>query len=145
MRTTEAQLAAQGRPASFPQGTARGDRPEAPRPWEAGNGRRAGREGSGASRDEQRLQALAIANRARSAAAQVKRDVRAGRLTLQAALGEPAAGAIPIGALIACQRRWNTARTARLCLAARVSETRRVRELTERQRAEILRLAGQAR
>jgi hypothetical protein len=93
----------------------------------------------------QALDALLAANAARMGAARVKGALRQGTITLREAIDHPDAGPIAVAALLACQRRWGASRAERLCAGVPVRPNKRVRDLTDRQRAEIVRLAGEGR
>lgn len=87
----------------------------------------------------QHLEALERANRIRLARAELKRDVAAGRRTVAAVLldvPECAAGMTAYD-LLRAQRQWGRSRTLRLLGLAAVRESRRVGDLTDRQRETI--------
>lgn len=94
-----------------------------------------------AGRHEQVMSALALANRARLAAADVKAEIRTGRLSVAAALEDERSGPLTLLELLTAQHRWGRDRVMRLLKAmaaaypaGRLSESKRVRELTARQR-----------
>ena len=91
---------------------------------------------------EQRLAALQRANVVRAAGARVKAAVRSGDVSLGDAIAHEDAASVPVGALLACQRRWGARRAERVCAGVPVRASKRVGELTERQRREVVRLAG---
>lgn len=90
----------------------------------------------------QHMTALARANEVRLAAAAVKRQVAAGTLTIGEALEHPDAGSLVVMDLLVAQHRWGGSKAARLMAEARISQVRRVRELTARQRGEISERVG---
>lgn len=92
---------------------------------------------SATATNPQHMDALATANRVRLEACDVKREVRAGQITVADALTDPRAGALTIGALLCAQNRWGHTRMRRLLASALggwLLEERRVRDLTDRQR-----------
>jgi hypothetical protein len=100
-----------------------------------------------ASNDEpQHLVALARANRIRLARAALKRSINDGESTVSEVLTSvpSEAASMTVADLLACQRRWGVTRCRRFLAASRISETRVVGTLTERQRNELIdRLAGE--
>jgi DNA-binding transcriptional ArsR family regulator len=89
------------------------------------------------------MTALAKANRVRLVRAQVKRDLRARRLTLADALEHPAVQSMTLAALLDAQERWGDARVmaflARLSnRGCPISPSRRIGDLTPRQREIVL-------
>jgi hypothetical protein len=88
----------------------------------------------------QRADALAKANRVRSARLRIKRDVRAGRVAIGDVLDDPAVASMPVADLLAAQLRWGPCRAGRLLRRVPCSESLPVGQLTERQRGELLRL-----
>ncbi len=103
----------------------------------------------------QSLEALARANAARLDAVAVKHEIRDGGLTAADALYDPRAGAMTVAQLLRAQWRWGDQRVRRLladvsCWGPRpraidVAETRRVRDLTDRERDELARALGDPR
>jgi hypothetical protein len=95
-----------------------------------------------AARDKHRqtMEALARANRIRSACTALKREVYDGTTTIAEAMVDfdrlPAA--FTIEALLCAQRRWGGARARRALACAAVNPARPVRDLTERQRDVIV-------
>lgn len=87
----------------------------------------------------QRVQALTIANAARLAGVKVKADLHAGVITLAEALEDPRAQHAQIGQLLSAQRAWGETKTNALLGSLYVFPTRRVRDLTARQKAEVVR------
>ena len=90
----------------------------------------------------QPIQALRRGNQIRLAAVAVKREIREGRLTVAEAIADPRSGPVSVLDLLMAQRKWGRGRALGLLSAKaaadpanRISETRRVRELTERQKA----------
>ena len=94
----------------------------------------------------QRTDALAEANRIRFARADLKRDLRARRLTLAEALEHPDIASMPVGALLCAQHRWGRARAQKaLGVAAAIVgqfrpilEGKRIGDLTERQKRALV-------
>lgn len=82
----------------------------------------------------QQARALAEANRVRSVRARMKRDLAAGLLSVPDVLTDPDLGRMPLGELLAAQRRWGPKRTARFLAALDMDATKRVGTLTARQR-----------
>lgn len=88
----------------------------------------------------QHLKALDLANETRMAAVAIKRDLKAGRLTIAQALHDPRADCLTVLDLLMAQRRWGRQRAVKTLVPQFISETKRVRDLTDRQR----RLLGEA-
>lgn len=82
----------------------------------------------------QPLDALQVANRVRFAAADVKRELRDGRLLLGDALFDERAMPIVLRDLLLVQPRVGPARADRLLRRLKVNGQRRVGDLTERQK-----------
>lgn len=84
----------------------------------------------------QALEALEVANRTRRERAEVKRLIRCGGLTVAEVLADPPAflARMPIGELIRAQALWGPTRSRKFLRRAEITETRRIGELTERQR-----------
>jgi len=89
---------------------------------------------------EQRLQALRRANEIRTLRAQLKRDLAAGRVLIADVLIRPPAYAagLRVSVLLRAVPRYGQARVSRLLANARISDSKRLGALTERQRAELL-------
>lgn len=85
----------------------------------------------------QHMSALDRANAVRIAGAELKREVRTGRVTIAAALLDERAGSLPVIDLLVCQHRWGRVRALKLLAAERIPETKRIRDLTDRQRRVI--------
>lgn len=85
----------------------------------------------------QPLEALALAQQIRFAAISVKRELKAGELTIAAALADPRAGTIKALDLLAAQPLWGPGRAASLLANVRVAENTRVREMNARTRLAI--------
>jgi hypothetical protein len=95
----------------------------------------------------QHLAALERANRVRLARAALKRAISAGEASVADALLECPweVESMTVADLLACQRRWGVTRCRRFLSASRISESRTVGTLTERQRNELAeRLNGQS-
>lgn len=78
--------------------------------------------------------ALVVANEARLAQAAVRRALAARTMTLGEALEHPDAQRMTAYRLLAAQPRWGPLRTSEVLRGVGVSESRRVGELTDRQR-----------
>lgn len=90
----------------------------------------------------QSLRALDRANASRLGAAAIKHAIKAGEMTVEQALTDERAGVITVLDLLRSQPRWGYETAWRLLHAKgaedarnRISETKRVRDLTPRQRA----------
>lgn len=92
------------------------------------------RKGAGMS---QQLDALAIANQVRVAGSQLKREVTAG-LPLDVALTDPRALSLRIDSVLRSVPMYGKAKVARLLRDVRVLPSCRVRDLTVRQRTELV-------
>ena len=96
------------------------------------------------SASAQCMAALERANEVRLARAQVKREVRAGTLSISEAMDRECCQTMALFELLGAQRRWGPARiaralrTAELVARIRVSQSRPVGRLTARERAGIL-------
>lgn len=84
---------------------------------------------------------LRLANQARIAGKEIKRDLAKGDMPLSVALADPRAGVLEVRDLLMAQRWWSRDRALRLLKnladddpVNRISETRRVRDLTARQK-----------
>jgi hypothetical protein len=84
----------------------------------------------------QHMQALQRANEVRLARAELKRSVTDGRMTVRTViLSCPwEAASMTIAELLLSQRRWGTARCAKLLARTGLTETKTVGSMTERQR-----------
>lgn len=94
----------------------------------------------------QHMHALNLANGTRIARCDLKRRIRAGETTAADVLTTPPPEALTMSILelLQAQHRWGRTRALRLIRAAALSETKRIGELTERQRRSLaLYLAGQ--
>lgn len=92
----------------------------------------------------QALRALEIANTSRLGAAEVRREIAAGVLTVDRALEDPRAQCMPIGRLLCARRGWGPTKVNRLLNLHRIWPTRQVRDLTARQRRLISSSVGEA-
>src|SRR6201985_1378012 len=83
-----------------------------------------------------RLAALQLANDARSGRAELKRQIAAGAVRVCDVLVDPPRGAtgISVAALLLSQRGWGRIKTRRFLASNEVSETRKLGELSQRQR-----------
>jgi hypothetical protein len=86
----------------------------------------------------QRLEALEDANRARLAAAEARRELAAGTLTLEDALDDPRCAPTPLHRVLAARRGWGPYRTERLGRDLRINPGRRVDSLTDNEKARIV-------
>lgn len=78
---------------------------------------------------------LEKANRVYRGHAALKREIRAGDLSVTTALADPrATGSLTIGRLVASQNRWGPHKTGRFLGRLGISPVRRVDALTDRQR-----------
>lgn len=84
---------------------------------------------------EQRAAALTAGNLVRCQGASIKRALAGGSISLHDALHHPAAGSLRVSALLCSLRGVGESTATRVITAHRISEGRRVRELTDRQRA----------
>lgn len=82
----------------------------------------------------QPLDALVVANEARVAQATVRHALGDRTMTLGEALEHPAVQTMTVYRLLCAQRGWGPRRTRKCLAAVGVSESRRVGELTARQR-----------
>jgi hypothetical protein len=96
------------------------------------------------SQPSQPRQALDRANKVRAAAAELKREVKAGKLTVRQALSDERAGAVTVIDLLRCQAGVRLYTAAKLLEAKamedpanRIPSSKRVRDLTDRQRGLI--------
>lgn len=100
------------------------------------------------SDDQQRLVALGLANRIRSDAGEIRREIIRGDMNVFDALDDPRAGSLTIERLLAAQKRWGPQRVHRALVSLRwrfdgdewstiVWPDMRVRDLTERQKTAL--------
>jgi hypothetical protein len=95
----------------------------------------------------QHMQALAQANRVRLARAELKRQVAEGEATVaEIVLACPwEAESMAIADLLVSQHRWGRERCRRFLGSLRISETKTIGSMTERQRNELaLKISGEA-
>ncbi len=85
----------------------------------------------------QRMRALAYGNGLRLAAAALKRELKAGNLTVAEALDDERAAIIPIIDVLRSQPGWGKVPARRILSRHQIGEGRRVSELTARQRRVI--------
>lgn len=90
----------------------------------------------------QPLQALERANAARAGVSRIRHAIKRGELTVAQALEDPDAGPAAIATLLEAQRGWGALAAERLCRRVPVRTNMLVREMTDRQRAVVGRLAG---
>jgi predicted DNA binding protein len=88
----------------------------------------------------QQHEALQIANRVRMDGVIVRQEIAAGILSIAEALDDPRAGHMTIGRVLCSQRRYGPSRAHRMLTRMNppIWPTRRVRDLTERQRKLIV-------
>ena len=99
----------------------------------------------------QHMEALAEANRIRFARADLKRELRRGKVTLAEAFEHPDVGSMPVFALLCAQWRYREARSRRalrdaaglLGLPVPLSEGKTVGSLTDRQKRALLQACGE--
>lgn len=88
-------------------------------------------------RATQRMTALDLANQVRADGAALKRDLKAGRITLADALADDRASHLSVIALLTAQHRWGRSRALRVLRDQMIGETKRVETLTARQRVAL--------
>lgn len=86
----------------------------------------------------QHMEALDKANRVRLGRAQVRRDLVARKITLADVLAHPDVQSARLGYVLSWQWRWGGKRVKNLLSALRISETRKVDELTDRQKGLVV-------
>ena len=93
---------------------------------------------------EQRLAALAEANRVRSLRAALKADLRAGRVSLASLLTSPPdfARSAKVATLLGATPQCGPARAAKIMDRCRISAGKTLAGLSDRQRAELIASAG---
>ena len=82
----------------------------------------------------QHMVALAKAQQVRMAGVRIKRDLKAGRITIAQALVDPDAASLSVFDLLIARPRWGRKKAVNFLVRHQISETRRVRNLTARQR-----------
>ena len=89
---------------------------------------------------EQRLRALANANKVRSARARLKRDLAAGQVELARILADPPpyAQSARVRDLLVCVPGIGPARASRALSHCRIAEAKTIAGLSDRQRAELI-------
>ena len=93
---------------------------------------------------EQRLAALAEANRVRSLRAALKADLRAGRVSLEGVLTSPPdfARSAKVAALLGAMPQCGPVKAAKIMDRCRIAQSKTVAGLSERQRSELIASAG---
>lgn len=86
----------------------------------------------------QQSEALQLANQIRIAGSLVRAEIAAGLLTVEDALADPRAQVMPIGRLLCALPHWGPKKSSYLLNGAFIWPTRRVRDLTDRQKAVIV-------
>lgn len=83
-----------------------------------------------------RLAALQLANDVRRGRAALKREIATGSVRVADVLVDPppVAAGIPVAALLVSQRGWGRVKSSRFLLGNDVSETRKLGDLSQRQR-----------
>lgn len=79
-----------------------------------------------------------MGNKVRTAAAQLKRELRTGSIGLTDALVDPRASHLEVLTLCSVPYRWGHRRAVDLLLRVNIPTNRRVRELTARQRQKLI-------
>ena len=94
----------------------------------------------------QSMEALVLANEVRLARADLKRRVKDGETDIREVLREvpEEVASMKVFDLLAAQHRWGRQRVLRLMRDAELSESKRLGELTERQRRVLIRYVGWA-
>ena len=87
---------------------------------------------------EQSLHALRIANQTRIGASVLRAELAAKVITLEKALEDPRAQCMPVGRLLTAQPAWGPTKAHALLNYHHIWPTRRVRDLTPRQRQMIV-------
>jgi hypothetical protein len=89
---------------------------------------------------DQRLDALRKANEIRAGRSQLKKDLAAGKVQIVDILARPPAFAETerVSVLLLAVPRYGSARVSRLLGKARISDSKRLAGLSERQRAELI-------
>ncbi len=93
-----------------------------------------------ATEQPQHLHALSKANEVRMASAALRRELGAGQLTLREALDDPRSGCLELRTLLSSLPRIGVVKASRIANTESIgaSPTRRVRDLTDRQRCELV-------
>ena len=88
----------------------------------------------------QRLDALRKANEIRAGRSQLKKDIAAGRVQIVDILARPPefAETERVSVLLLAVPKYGSARVSRLLAKARISDSKRLAGLTERQRTELI-------
>ena len=89
----------------------------------------------------QRMEALEIANRKRSAISKMRKRLKAGDVTLAEVLNDPDCGPSKVATIVGSQRGWGPVRTARLLDIINVRPLTRLDKLTTRQKDMIVKVA----
>ncbi len=91
--------------------------------------------------EDQRLEALRKANEIRACRSQLKKDVAAGTVKIADLLASPPefAHSERLAVLLLAVPGYGPARVSKLLLKAKISESKRLAGLTERQRTELIR------
>ena len=84
--------------------------------------------------EPQHIQALNLANRIRLARADLKRQVRAGNVSLSEALNHPDVGNMSVSELLQAQHRWGQGRTRKFLSSNGIGENRTIGRMTDRQK-----------
>ncbi len=96
--------------------------------------------------DEQRKQALEKAANARKARAELKENLKSGKISLEAVLNDvdnPIAARLKVSMLIESLPGYGKAKAVKLMQQLQISESRRVKGLGKRQREELLERLGE--
>lgn len=86
----------------------------------------------------QQHDALKIANRVRTGGIVVRQEIAAGVLSIAEALDDPRAGHMTVGRVLGSRRYWGPSKAHALLRPLAIWPTRRVRDLTARQKGLIV-------
>lgn len=87
---------------------------------------------------DQRIDALGSANQVRHAMSEIRHEIAAGETAIAAALFDPRAASLSIARLLTARRGWGNFRVRGFLSRLEIRETKRVWELTTRQRVLII-------
>lgn len=90
----------------------------------------------------QPLEALDQARRIKEGRGDLRRQIRTGRLSIREALYSPYSQTMTVERLLIAQRNWGSHRAGTLLKGLQISPTRRVMDLTDRQRALLIQRLG---
>lgn len=95
------------------------------------------------NRRPQHMEALGLANKIRSGQADLKREMGRGELSWREALIDPRAQPMRVGVFLLAMHGFGDQRVGRLVRELEIGAIRRVRELTPRQRVQLLTLLAE--